>query len=156
MQHRIVDKPAFTIAGVAANTSVATQAADAPMLAARLFAPGFADALRGRVDPAATYALHADFDPEAQTYRFVLGFEVDVAERQPKGVDVLRVPAARYTVLTAVGPQPEASIDAWKEITAWRVGAGVRPTGAVSFEIHDARVRGLTPEVDIYIPAVAA
>ena len=40
MQHRIVDKPAFTIAGVAVNTSMANQAADAPALAARLFAPG--------------------------------------------------------------------------------------------------------------------
>lgn len=156
MQHRIVDKPAFAIAGVAVNTSMANQAADAPTVAARLFEPGFADALKGRVDPAATYALHADFDPEAQTYRFVLGFEVDVTAFQPEGVDVLRVPAARYTVFTAVGPQPQASIDAWKEITSWRGRPELRRTGAVSFEIHDARVRGPTPEVDIYIPAVVA
>ena len=153
MQSRIVDRPAFTVAGLAVNTTRASQAADAGPLAARFFTPGFAASLNGRLDPAATIAVHADYDAADESYRLLLGFEVDPSATQPAGVDVLAVAAARYTVFTVVGPQPQASIDAWAGITAWRGAPDLVRTGAVSFEIHDDRVRGAVPEVDIYIPA---
>jgi AraC family transcriptional regulator len=156
MQSKIVERPAFTVAGVAMRTSRATQAADAPGLAARFFAPGFAESVEGRLDPASTYAAHADYDEGTGTYRLVLGFEVDPGAPQPPGVDVLQVPAGQYTVFTATGPQPQASIEAWKEIMAWRPGPGLVRAGRVSFEVHDDRARAPVPQVDIYIPAVAA
>lgn len=156
MPSRIVERPAFTVAGVATNTSQETQAADAAPLAARFFAPGFADSLQGRVDPSTTYAVHTDYNEADETYRLILGFEVDAAAVQPDGVDVMVVPAGRYTVFTAVGPQPQASIDAWNDITAWRSGADLVRSGAASFEVHDDRVRSATPQVEIYIPATAA
>jgi predicted transcriptional regulator YdeE len=71
-------------------------------------------------------------------------------------VEVIVVPGGRYTVFTAVGPQPQASIETWRKIMAWRFGPDLVRTGAASFEVHDDRVRSATPEVDIYIPAVAA
>lgn len=156
MQSRIVERPAFTVAGLAVSTSRDSQAADAGPLAARFFAPGFAASLSGRLDPSATYAVHADYDAADETYRLLLGFEVDPSAPQPAGVDVMVVPAGRYTVFTAVGPQPQASIEAWKEIMAWRFGPDLVRSGVASFEVHDERVRAPTPEVDIYIPATAA
>ena len=153
MQTRISEKPEFILAGVAVDTSQARQAQDAGPLAARFFGPGFMGSLNGRVDPQATVAMHANWNPDGETYRLMLACEVDHAE-QPEGVEVVRVPAGRYTVFTAVGAQPQASIDAWKEITAWRGAPDVVRTGEVSFEVHDARAGGATPEVDIWIPAV--
>lgn len=153
MQTRVVDKPAFTLAGLAVDTSQANQAVDAGPLAARFFAPGFTYSLAGRTDPTATVALHANWNPEDETYRLMFGCEVDPAAVQPDGVEVVTVPAARYTVFTATGPQPQASIDAWTEITAWRGRPDVVRTGTVSFEVHDARARAAVPQVEIYIPA---
>jgi predicted transcriptional regulator YdeE len=156
LQQRTVERPAFAVAGLAVRTSQARQALDAGPLAARFFAPGFAESLNGRTDPSATYAVHAGYDAADETYRLFLGFEVDPLAQQPADVDVIVVPAGRYTVFTAVGPQPQASIDAWREILAWRSGPDLVRSGVASFEVHDDRVRGATPEVDIYIPAVAA
>lgn len=156
MRTRVVEKPAFTLAGLAVATSQAAQAADAAPLAARFFAPGFLDALQGRLDRAATVALHADWDPGDETYRLMFACEVEPQAVQPDGVERVHVPAGRYTVFTAVGPQPQASIDAWEVIKGWRARPDVIRTGSVSFELHDARVRGPVPEVDIYIPAVVA
>ncbi len=153
MRTRIVDKPAFILAGLGVDTRQADQAADAAPLAARFFAPGFVDSLRGRVDPEATVALHADWNPDGETYRLMFGCEVDGPD-QPDGVEVVEVSAGRYTVFTAVGPQPQASIDAWEEINGWRGRPDVVRTARVSFSIHDARSRAQVPEVDIYIPAV--
>jgi len=48
MQTRIVEKPEFILAGVAADTTQACQAEDAGRLAARFFGPGFVASLRGR------------------------------------------------------------------------------------------------------------
>jgi predicted transcriptional regulator YdeE len=153
MRTRVVKKPAFILAGLAVDTSHANQATDAGPLAARFFAPGFLAALRGRTDPEATVALHANWNPEGETYRLMFACEVADADQQA-GVEVVHVPAGRYTVFTAAGPQPQASIDAWKEITAWRGRPNLVRTATVSFEVHDARARGAAPEVDIYIPAV--
>jgi len=84
MRLRIVDKPAFILAGLAVDTSQADQAADAGPLAARFFAPGFLEALRDRAHPAATVALHADWNPQDETYRLMFGCEVAGAD-QPHG-----------------------------------------------------------------------
>ena len=154
MRTRVVDRPAFTVAGVAVETSQASQAADAGPLAARFFAPGFAEGLAGRLDPTTSYAVHSDYDPADESYRMTLGYEVDPLADQAGGVDLIDVPPGRYTVFTAEGPQPQASIDAWKEITAWRGRPDLVRTGTVSFEVHDVRARGEAPEVDIYIPAI--
>lgn len=156
MQSRIVERPAFAVAGIGVTTSVATQAADAAPLAARFFAHGFAASLNGRINPSATYAVHTGYDPTAETYRLLLGFEVDPRAAQPAGVEVMVVPAGRYTVFTAAGPQPQASMEAWREIMTWRSGPDLVRTGVASFEVHDDRARSETPEVDIYIPATAA
>lgn len=156
MQSRVIERPAFAVAGLGVTTSVATQAADAAPLAARFFANGFAASLNGRVDPRATYAVHTGYDPVAETYRLLLGFEVDPLAPQPAGVEVMLVPAGRYTVFTAAGPQPQASVEAWRDIMTWRAGPDLVRTGVASFEMHDDRARGETPEVDIYIPATAA
>ena len=156
MRTRIIDKPAFTLAGLAVDTSQASQAADAGPLAMTFFAPGFVDTLRGRADPAATIALHANWNPDDETYRLMFGVEVDPTAVQPDEVETFAVPAGRYTVFTAVGPQPRASIDAWEVIKAWRGRPDLVRTGPVSFEIHDDRARAAVPEVDIYIPAVIA
>jgi len=156
MLSRNVERTSFTVAGLAVRTSQARQALDAGPLAARFSAPGFADSLRGRVDPSATYAVHTDYDPANETYRLILGFEVEDGIAQPPGVEIFVVPAGRYTVFTAIGPQPQASIEAWKAIQAWRSGPGLIRSGVASFEVHDDRVRAPAPQVEIYIPAVAA
>lgn len=155
MRTRVVEDPGFILAGLAADTTQADQAAKAGPLAIRFFAPAFMAALRGRIDPDETVALYADWKPDAGTYRLMFGCAVAEAE-QPDGVEVFHVPPARYTVFTAIGPQPLASIEAWKVIALWRAEAGVKRTGAVSFEVHDARIRATPPQVDIYVPAVRA
>jgi predicted transcriptional regulator YdeE len=155
MRTRTVERATFSVAGLGVTTCRATQAADAGPLAERFFAPGFAESLGGRVDPSATYAVHAGYDEKDETYRLVLGFEVDPAACQPAGVEIMVVPAGRYTVFTAVGPQPQASIHAWAQIIAWRTGPDLVRSGAASFEVHDERVRADTPEVDIYVPLTA-
>jgi len=153
MRTRVIDDPGFILAGLVTDTTQPTQAADAGPLAIRFFAPDFMGALRGRIDPDETVALYSNWRPEAETYRLMFGCAV-AEPRQPEGVEVMDVPPARYTVFTAVGRQPHASIEAWKAIAAWRAQPGVVSTGAVSFEVHDARIRAATPEVDIYVPAV--
>lgn len=153
MRTRVVDDPGFILAGLAVDTSQSNQAADAGPLAIRFFAPDFMAGLRGRIDPDETVALHADWNPATETYRLMFGCAVAQAG-QPEGVEVFHVPPSRYTIFTAVGPQPQASIEAWKAIALWRSEPGVTRTGTVSFEVHDARARSATPAVDIYIPAV--
>ena len=153
MRTRVVEDPGFILAGLAVDTSQPRQAADAGPLAIRFFAPEFMASLRGRIDPDETVALHADWNPATETYRLMFGCAVAEAE-QPDGVEVVEVPPGRYTVFTAVGPQPHASIEAWKVIALWRSEPGVTRTGGISFEVHDARARAATPAVDIYIPAV--
>lgn len=153
MRTRIVDDPGFILAGLATDTTQSNQAADAGPLAIRFFEPAFMAALRGRIDPDETVALYSHWRPEDETYRLMFGCAV--AElNQPEGVEVMDVPPARYTIFTAVGRQPHASIEAWKAIAAWRAQPGVVSTGIVSFEVHDARIRAATPEVDIYVPAL--
>ena len=151
---RIVERPGFTVAGVSVATSREAQAEDAGRAAARFFAPDFARRIAGLIDPQVTYALHADWSETDRTYVFWLAYEVEPAARQPDGIDVLHVPAAAYTVFEAVGPQPDASIEAWKRIEAWRHGPAVRRTGGPSFEVHDPRRSQPVPVAEIYIPAV--
>jgi AraC family transcriptional regulator len=153
MRTRIIDDPGFILAGLATDTSQPNQAADARPLAIRFFDPAFMAVLRGRIDPDETVALYSNWRPGTETYRLMFGCAVAQAE-QPDGVEVMDVPPGRYTVFTAVGPQPQASIEAWKAIALWRSEPGVTRTGTVSFEVHDARARAATPAVDIYIPAV--
>ena len=155
MRTRLVDHDAFTVAGLAVDTSQATQAADAGPILARLFDPGFAGTIQARLDPEETFALHSDFNPDGETYRLTLGWRVDPAARQPAGVAVVTVPAARFTVLAAEGPQPQASMAAWEHIRTWRGRGDVVRTGAISFERHDARTRGASAVSEIFIPAVA-
>lgn len=155
MRTRVVDDPGFILAGLATDTTQARQAADAGPLAIRFFDPGFMAGLRGRIDPDETVALYAGWRPSDDSYRLMFGCVVAELE-QPEGVEVVQAPPARYTVFTAVGRQPQASIEAWKVIALWRTEPGVIPTGQVSFEVHDARIRRQTPEVDIYVPAVRA
>jgi predicted transcriptional regulator YdeE len=155
MRTRIIDDPGFILAGLATDTSQPSQAADAGPLVVRFFAPDFIAGLRGRIDPDETVALYANWNPAAETYRLMFGCAVAETD-QPAGVEVVHVPPARYTVFTAVGRQPQASIEAWKRIALWRTEPDVVTTGAVSFEVHDSRIRRETPEVDIYVPAVRA
>lgn len=142
------------LAGLSIDTRQPTQAADAGTLVIRFFAPDFMAGLRGRIDPDETVALYRNWDPAAETYRLMFGCAVAEAD-QPQGVEVVHVPPARYTVFTAVGRQPQASIEAWKTIALWRTQSDVIATGGVSFEVHDARLRAARPEVDIYVPAVS-
>ena len=153
MRTRVVEDPGFILAGLATDTTQANQAADAGPLAIRFFAPAFMAALRGRIDPDETVALYRGWNSRDETYRLMFGCAV-AEHDQPEGIEVFHVPPARYTVFTAVGLQPQASIEAWRVIAAWRTEPDVRPTGAVSFEVHDARIRAARPEVDIYVPAV--
>jgi len=155
MRTRVIDDPGFILAGLATDTTQPNQAADAGPLAYRFFAPDFMSALRGRIDPEETVALYANWRPERETYRLMFGCAV-ADPVQPDGVEVMNVEPARYTVFTAIGRQPYASIEAWKCIAAWRAQPGVSATGAVSFEVHDGRIRASNPEVDIYVPAVRA
>lgn len=153
MRTRVVDDPGFIVAGLATDTCQASQAADAGPLAIRFFAPEFMAGLKGRIDPDETVALYANWRPADATYRLIFGCAV-AEPGQPEGVEVFEVPPARYTVFTALGRQPQASIEAWKAIAMWRSEPGVVTTGNVSFEVHDGRLRRPTPEVDIYVPAV--
>lgn len=155
MRTRIIDDPGFILAGLATDTSQPNQAADAGPLAIRFFEPRFMAGLRGRIDPDETVALYCNWRPDTETYRLMFGCAV-AETAQPEGVEVMDVPPARYTVFTAVGRQPHASIEAWKAIAAWRAQPGVVSTGAISFEVHDTRIRAAVPEVDIYVPAISA
>jgi predicted transcriptional regulator YdeE len=150
----IVEKTAFTIVGVAAKTSFTKQAEDAALLSAKLNQPGLIASIARKTNPEALYALNMDYKPADQSYLMILGYEVEDTRAVSANLYVLAVPATKYSVFTAVGPQPSASIDAWQEIMALRGRPDFRATGPVSFEIHDARSRLPIPEVDIYIPGV--
>lgn len=157
MTTRVVNKSAFTIAGITIETSMKTQDEDAYSLFQQFIQPGFIDSIPNKVDPSTSYSLHTEWSEKDETYRLTLGYEIRDIEKLPTHLDVITIPATEYTVFTAVGELPDASIEMWEHIAKWRRKMALRKTGIASFEVHDSRSRqGPNSQIDIYIPSVAA
>lgn len=117
MDYRLVERPAFTVAGISLRTSNRRPREIAGLWEA-FFKRNIRAAVAGRVSDA-IYSLYTDYESDYRgEYTLLLGCELKGAAGLAAEHDVRRVPEATYAVFTARGEQPKALIEVWSAIWA--------------------------------------
>ena len=144
MERRSETLPGFDVAGFQIRTSNAKAMETIGPLWGRVHAEGLGAAGAG-VGPARLYAVYSNYESDHNgEYDFTIGKGVDSGADIPDGQTHLRVPDAKYAVVTAKGEMPGALIETWMKI--WEANLP-RAFGA-DFEIHDPATPG---EVEIWL-----
>lgn len=143
MKHRIETLPAFDVVGLQIRTSNAQAMETIGPLWGRVYAGELAGAVPGGMER--LYAVYSNYESDhTGEYDYLIGFAVNANDNVPDGQTHLRVPAAKYAVVTAKGEMPGALIETWMQI--WQADLP-RAFGA-DFEIHDPATPG---EVEIWL-----
>ncbi|GAA1646686.1 AraC family transcriptional regulator [Actinoplanes couchii] len=136
MDARIVDRPAFRLVGHAARVPLIHHGVNEhirqhlrslpPTARPRLLA-------LGDTDPAGLLGVSDDLDPdraEGTELTYLYGVAMSPGTPVPSGLDVIEVPAGRWVVFRAEGPQPEtlqriwaATATEWFPSNPWRLRA---------------------------------
>jgi AraC family transcriptional regulator len=124
MRYRVVDKPAFTVAGLKARVPLVHSGPNQAIIDfVRGIAPQTLEALETLSDqePQGIVAVCDDLDPsraEGTELDYYQGVVTSAAA--PEGATVLPVPAGTWAVFTTSGPAPQAIQDLWRDVfTEW-------------------------------------
>lgn len=141
MSHTLRRRPAFTLVGIACRASNDDPASIGALWGA-FFAGGGAAQIPNRVDDR-IHSLYTDYEGDhTQPYTVVLGCEVTEVGGLADGLAAHMVPAAKYAVFEAAGPQPQTLIETWMRI--WETP--LERTYSADFDLH------LDPErVEIHV-----
>jgi AraC family transcriptional regulator len=119
MDVRIVDRPAFRLAGHAARVPLIHQGVNPHIQQHIAGLPG-EEHLRlkalGDTEPAGLLAVSDDLDPdraEGSTLTYLHGVAVSPGPSIPDDLDTIEVPAGRWAVFEATGPHPRTLQDTW-------------------------------------------
>ncbi|MBW5447155.1 helix-turn-helix domain-containing protein [Cohnella sp. CFH 77786] len=164
MEYRIVEKPAFKVIGYGLQT---TNIEGRNLKEVPAF---WSDYLENRKwsripnviprDNPVELGLCADFDPEADTFTYIIGMEAEHFDNVPEDMVCREFPAGTYAVFTTPKSSPEdfsPTIQAsWKSIwEEWFPHSGYEHAGTVEFEWYDERChrdKNELLQMDIYIP----
>lgn len=87
----------------------------------------------------AMYGVMCGADPQAQTFEYMTGVEVDSFDPLPREYGRMRVPAQRYAVFIHRGPA-SALHATWDAVwNGWIPRSGHRPAHTPEFEVYDER-----------------
>ncbi|GKQ41827.1 AraC family transcriptional regulator [Streptomyces sp. A012304] len=124
MRYRVVDRPAFTVAGLKARVPlVHTGPNQAIIEFVRGIDPGILERLEKLSDqePQGIVAVCDDLDPsraEGTELDYYQGVITSAAA--PEGMSALAVPAGTWAVFTTSGPAPQAIQSLWRDVfTQW-------------------------------------
>jgi len=153
---KIVERDAFYIVGISANTSNAkeiTAQAKIPQLWSDFYQKNIIGQITNP-DNQTIYALYSDYQTDVNgDYTITLGIGVTNRSEVPTGMVLKVIPAAKYMVFTSKrGAIPEIVIQVWQDIWAWFAGSDVERAYTGDFELYDERsTNPQEAQVAIYI-----
>jgi len=122
MDYRIVEKPAFKVAGkgVRVSTKDGENLRTIPAFWQESMSNGTVDKLAKSVTPGgvtggAMLGICADFRQDIQEFTYIIGIENQDGVA-PSGFELRSIPAANWAVFEAVGPLPDALQSVWARI----------------------------------------
>jgi predicted transcriptional regulator YdeE len=151
--------PAFTlkripgklVMGVQRRTSNADgrSVKDIPACWQDFLSLNIASKIPNRAKTPAMFAVYSEYESDwTGEYSYLIGSEVTKADRIPKGLAVVRIPAQTYAVFTTAGQMPYAVLGIW--LSVW--GTKLPRAYTFDFELYDARfTRPDKKEADVYI-----
>ncbi|HEY7096395.1 MAG TPA: GyrI-like domain-containing protein [Terriglobales bacterium] len=115
VDYATVSIPAFTLAGISRRTSN-----NKPEEIGALWQSFYKNDISSQIAAKksdAVYSLYIDYEGDhTKPYTLVIGHLVEPEFAAPSGLVVKTVPAAKYAVFSANGPQPATLIAAWQRI----------------------------------------
>jgi predicted transcriptional regulator YdeE len=141
---RLVNEPAFTVIGLATNTTNKEEMSGAGGQLRNLWRNFMAESDRripGDPDQSTIFCVYTNYQgDEKDGYKAVLGRSVAVTEPEiPHGLERIDIDSARYLVFHALDRNPESVRDAWSRIHAY-------------FRDHADHARAFTADFDSYGP----
>ncbi|MDJ0782236.1 MAG: GyrI-like domain-containing protein [Desulfosarcinaceae bacterium] len=158
MQPKLVSKAAFTIIGIALETTTegGKNYVEIPQFWQTVMAEGGIDRIPDRVHPDTVLGVCTDFQTDGR-FSYIIGAEVARTEKVPPDMVHRTIPAGEYAVFTARGRMPAAIQDAFRYIyREWLPNSSYQRAASADFEWYDGRcLDPENPEVDLYIPIAA-
>jgi predicted transcriptional regulator YdeE len=137
MDYQMVPRPAFTVAGISLRTSNAE-----PEKIGGLWQQFYSGDFGSRIPDKKSddiYSLYMEYEGDhTQPYTLVIGYEASPSAAIPSGMVAKTVPAAKYAVFTAMGPQPQTVISIWEYV--W--SAGLQRTYSGDFDVYSSGTSG--------------
>lgn len=126
MDTRIIDRPAFALAGHSVRVPLIHRGVN-PRIAAHIASIPPEEHARlktlGSSEPSGLLQVSADVDPdytEGSELTYLHGVAIDPAAGLPAGLDIIDVPAGNWAVFTASGPYPSVLQSLWASTaTEW-------------------------------------
>lgn len=114
-----------------------------------------ADTIPFRKNPGVLHAAYCEYDNDyTGAYSYFIGEEVSSIENMPSGLEILTIPAGRYTKFTTpMGIMPFVVIHGWQQIWAMtEAQINGKRRYDVDFEIYDERAKDPNQTIlDIYL-----
>jgi predicted transcriptional regulator YdeE len=131
MSHEIRQKAAFTIVGISRRQSN-EHAGKIGLQWQEFFAAGGPGGIPNRTSDQ-VFSVYTEYEGDhTKPYTLILGCEVARVGELPEGLVAKSIPAAKYAVFAAKGPQPQAIIEAWQRI--W--SSPISPSFTADFDFH--------------------
>ena len=154
---RIVREPGFTVIGISARTTNATEMSGRGLIGnewSRFMKDGLLGKIPHRTDTN-ILALYTDYESDhAGAYTFILGAKVSSRDNVPPGMVIKEVPPGKYAVFTtARGPAAKVVPQSWQQINSLPKSAprGDR-TYQCDFEVYGPGAADPQhAQVDIYV-----
>jgi predicted transcriptional regulator YdeE len=114
-----------------------------------------AEKIKDRKNPGTTFCFYTNYESDMSgDYTYFIGEEVTSFESVDKELEMLTIPAQKYTKFTnQPGPMPSVCIDMWQNI--WKLNAsdlGGERAYIADFEVYDSRSSDYSrATLDIYI-----
>lgn len=154
---KVVEKPGFTVIGIAARTSNAKEMTTDGVIGkqwANMFQDGVLAKIPNKADQS-IIAVYTDYASDKNgEYTFVLGAKVTSDVDVPAGMVAKKIPAGKYAVFTTEkGPGPKVVPEAWTKINSLPKSAvGGDRVYRADFEVYDERAADpQNLQADIYV-----
>lgn len=152
MMSDIVVRPAFTVMGIAVETSNQNMQAmqDIGMLWQRFIAEDIFNQIPQKLSQD-VYEVFTNYQGNYQApYRTIIGCMVDPAAVLPTGMVIAHIPNQTYRVYLAKGKLSEAVGQTWGQI--WQQDAQLNRAYQADFDVYGARAHDPNnAEVDIFV-----
>ncbi|HEX4004097.1 MAG TPA: GyrI-like domain-containing protein [Candidatus Acidoferrales bacterium] len=157
MTPRIVEQAEFTVIGISARTTNASEMSGKGVIGpvwGRFMKENLLSMIPNKVD-SSVLAVYTDYESDANgAYTFILGAKVNSADDVPSGMIARKIPAARYAVFTSEkGPVAKVVPETWAHIWGLPKSApGGSRAYRADFEVYDQRAADPeNSEVDVYV-----
>lgn len=146
-----IQKPAIQVIGITCRTSNAPDAApiDIPRLWEQFYEDRILEEIPGKIN-SDIIALYCDYEGDfTKPYAVVIGTAVTSLDQIPEGMVGKTIPAGAYATYTAIGEQPQATLETWGKI--WQ-DSSLKRTYTGDYELYTDRFFSKEgPEVDVFI-----